>query len=62
MRPRAPPDGRRHREHSAGWLDSVDDVPVFLLGKRKTNAMAQTRVFGEDRSLAKIIQWEKAEL
>lgn len=46
MRPRAPPDGRRHREHSAGWLDNVDDVPVFLLGKGENQCDSANKSFG----------------
>lgn len=63
MRPRAPPDGRRHREHSAGWLDNVDDVSVFfLLEKRENQCDSAKKGLGEDRSWAKIIQREKSEL
>lgn len=44
-----------------GWIELMMCLWI-LLERKRTNVRARRRVLGEDRSLAKIIQREKAEL
>lgn len=63
MRLQGLPDGRRRREHSAGWLDKVGNVPClffffFFVGnkvwQRKERFLEEDTLFDENDSAREI--------